>query len=359
MELSDRLRSALESFNLGIAHLLRRNHWYPGIVAHGGYGNLERARIMARVLMTRREDDRNWLGEKAGWRQYFDAQMPRQPVLVTAGDVTEIVETDEGGYIDLTVAGHNLPAGWRHAQIRSINNEDWDRCEDRSLEGLRSARVRVGKPTTVPIRIVSPAETLGVISDVDDTAMITMMPRPLHALRIAFMQRSDQRQPVPGMAKFLSYLGGKRPTLYLSTGAWNVVPTLRKFLTTHNFPAGTMLMRPWGLSATGFPPSGVTHKLTQFDRLTEMLPHVRWYLVGDNGQKDPTTFTEIARRYPDRVAGIFIRTLSGQEHLLQHGSPMPTHELGIVPPTVPIFTGEDGYVLLQDANDHFGDREVN
>ena len=37
---------------------------------------------------------------------------------------------------------------------------------------------------------------------------------------------------------------------------------------------------------------------------------MRFILIGDDGQKDPTTYATIARRYPGRVLAIGIRQLS-------------------------------------------------
>ncbi len=42
-------------------------------------------------------------------------------------------------------------------------------------------------------------------------------------------------------------------------------------------------------------------------------PDMKFILVGDDGQKDPTTYATIARRYPGRVLAIVIRQLSPRE----------------------------------------------
>ena len=36
------------------------------------------------------------------------------------------------------------------------------------------------------------------------------------------------------------------PFLYLSTGAWNVAPTLRRFLSRNLYPPGPLLLTDWG-----------------------------------------------------------------------------------------------------------------
>ena len=51
-----------------------------------------------------------------------------------------------------------------------------------------------------------------------------------------------------------------------------------------------------------------------------MFPHVRWLLVGDDGQHDPEIYAEFAREHPQCVAGIAIRSLSEIEQFMAHGS---------------------------------------
>ena len=52
---------------------------YPGVVGFGGIGSERSARILGRVLMARGDDGRSWLQTRRGWRQFFNAQVPRQP----------------------------------------------------------------------------------------------------------------------------------------------------------------------------------------------------------------------------------------------------------------------------------------
>jgi hypothetical protein len=57
------------------------------------------------------------------------------------------------------------------------------------------------------------------------------------------------RRPVPGMAGLLERLTRAHPdapVIHLSTGAWNVAPTLHRFLTRHLYPRGAFLLTDWG-----------------------------------------------------------------------------------------------------------------
>ncbi len=138
--------------------------------------------------------------------------------------------------------------------------------------------------------------------------------------------------------------------MYLSTGAWNVVPTLRSFLERSGYPAGGFLMTDFGPSNTGWFRSGPEHKRRELRRLARMFPHVRWLLVGDDGQHDPEIYAEFAREHPQCVAGIAIRSLSEIEQFMAHGSfeAMVPDALWTVPERIPVWYGSNGHALLDN-----------
>lgn len=100
------------------------------------------------------------------------------------------------------------------------------------------------------------------------------------------------RLPVPGMAVLLEGLARDHPgapVVYLSTGAWNIALTLSRFLSRHLFPQGSMLLTDWGPTHDRWFRSGVEHKMHNLRRLAREFPDIRWLLIGDDGQHDPTT----------------------------------------------------------------------
>ena len=117
------------------------------------------------------------------------------------------------------------------------------------------------------------------------------------------------------------------PVIYLSTGAWNSAPSLTRFLRRTGYPPGPMLLTDWGPTHTGWFRSGQDHKRSALARLARELPHVKWLLVGDDGQNDPKIYTEFAGRRPDSVRAIAIRQLSVGEQVLSHGIPLANDDL--------------------------------
>ena len=96
-----------------------------------------------------------------------------------------------------------------------------------------------------------------------------------------------------------------------------------------------------------FVPSGPQHKLEFAEQLMADFPDMRFILIGDDGQKDPTTYATIARRYPGRVLAIGIRQLSPREATglssmmgMTSTQPMPVTD-------VPVFTGTTGSNIMK------------
>lgn len=317
----DRLHVAArieDAFDTALAAVLRRRGWTVRVVGYAGYGSAGRVRIMARTLLaspTVRQRDLPDAGAGAqtgerpapsvrGWRSFFTAPVAGAPVDVTVAGVTHRLETDRGGYLDAVVPA-DLAPGWH----------------DVTLTSLDDAR------TTARVVVVGPEPTVGIVSDIDDTVMVTRLPRPLVAAWNVFVRHENAREAVPGMAALYRALRAGRPdapVVYLSTGAWNAAPAIGRFLRRHDYPPGPLLLTDWGPTNTGLFRSGQRHKVTQLRRLFAELPQVRWILVGDDGQHDPQIYAGAVGHHRAQVEAVLIRQLTAGEHVLSHGLPAPT-----------------------------------
>ena len=138
------------------------------------------------------------------------------------------------------------------------------------------------------------------------------------------------------------------PFFYLSTSPWNVEGSIRHFISYHGFPEGPLLLRDLDPRPKTFVPSGPQHKLEFAEQLMADFPDMRFILIGDDGQKDPTTYATIARRYPGRVLAICIRQLTPREVAGNIGSVAGRANTQPMPVTdVPVFTGTTGSNIMK------------
>ncbi|WP_299279430.1 phosphatase domain-containing protein [uncultured Georgenia sp.] len=339
-----------DSVNRRLIPYLKEHGWRPATIPYTGYGNADTLRVLARVLLRAPDDTAPAAADvgatsrelaeaeeaERGWQSFLTAPVAYLPVAVEIGGRTHQARADRGGYLDVLVPDHGLPAG-RH-EI--------------------SVHARGAKPVTAQVLVIGPETRVGIVSDIDDTVMVTRVPRPLVAAWNTFVRHTTARQPVPGMAELFRRLGSAlpgAPVFYLSTGAWNVVPALERFFRRSGLPTGPMLMTDWGPTNTGWFRSGQEHKRTTLRRLLIDFPHVRWLLIGDDGQHDPEIYAELAREHPDRVVAIGIRRLTAGEHVLAHGTPQASdmgkgHDGGRVSGRrqVPAVAGPDGESLWRE-----------
>lgn len=330
-----------DSLHRRLVPFLRKRGWRPRTISYTGYGNSTFVRVLGRVVMGRRveaeaEVDRATTMEELaravfnqrGWRSYITAPVGYIAVRIRIGGREYRTRTDRSGYIDLVVRGHGLAAGWHEVEV------------------LTTAAL----PTTARVMIVDGGARLGVVSDIDDTVMVTSIPRPLIAAWHTFVRHVRARQLVPGMAQMYQDLLADHPgapMFYLSTGAWNIMPALDHVLRRGNYPSGPMLMTDWGPTNTGWFRSGQEHKRAALRRLHAEFPDIRWVLIGDDGQHDPMIYREFAAEFPDHVAVIAIRELSPAEQFLSHGSPIASFDTMWTPPNrpTPEVHGGDGLSL--------------
>ncbi|RYV50718.1 App1 family protein [Pengzhenrongella frigida] len=303
-----------DAMNRVVARVLWRRGWRTTVLPYAGYGGQGWIRVLARAALVPAAPPGPARGGAAdpvdlppdavprirGWRHLVTAQVEGVAVEVRAGSSSHRTVSDHGGYLDVTLPV-DLAPGWHQVEL-----------------------TYAGGRVSAPVYVVAPDVTAGIVSDIDDTVMITSAPRPLLAVWNTFVVHEGTRRPVPGMADLYGDLLRDHPgapVIYLSTGAWNAAPALVRFLRRFDYPAGPLLLTDWGPTRTGWFRDGFDHKRAALRRLTTEFPHIRWILVGDDGQRDPEIYAELALEQPDRVRAIAIRQLSGAEQVIVHGSP--------------------------------------
>jgi len=302
----------------------RRRGLVPTIVPFPGYGGDGWLRVLGRVVLVkpgRRAPDR--YTSIRGWRSFTSIPVRDAEIRVRAGDVERVIHADRGGVVDVRVEA-SLAPGWGTTLL--------------TLEGADAIEA--------PVFVVGDDVGFGLLSDVDDTVMVTALPHPLLAAWNSFVLNEHARRPVPGMSVLYDRLTAAHPgipVVYLSTGAWNIVPTLNRFLSRHLYPRGTFLLTDWGPTLDRWFRSGQEHKKASLARLAVEFPHVRWLLVGDNGQHDEERYREFAAAHPASVAAVAIRELTPGQAVFSGGrSPRETHDAA-----APWVYGADGAEIAE------------
>ncbi|CAI9408700.1 App1 family protein [Aestuariimicrobium sp. T2.26MG-19.2B] len=311
---------------------LRKRGWVETITPYTGYGSSDQVRILGRVVLTPRNPHTDLLRaadkflSQRGWRNFMAVPIPLATVSVTSMDQTLEIQADRTGHIDVRIKNPGLPAGLQHIDLRTPDSH----------------------LVQAPVHVVSDEIDFGLISDIDDTVISTWLPRPFIAAWNSLVVTEQAREPVPGMARLYQRLLAEHPgapIIYVSTGAWNTYPFLQRFFKRHGLPLGPLLLTDWGPTNTGWFRSGPDHKRIALRELARDLPKVKWVMFGDDGQHDPSLYSEFANLQPEHVRAIAIRQLTQAQQVLAHGTATVLHDddhLQWQPDAPPEIRGADG-----------------
>ena len=278
---------------------------YRGFVADGV------AKVRVRVVETPElpGDSRipYWDIAQSNLRRHAALAIVGVEVELRIGKHTATEVTDDHGFANFSLPVPNLRVGWHDAHAVTTPIEDGESA---------SGTGRVVKPSLKAPFLV--------ISDIDDTILLTGLTEGVTMVTRTVLREADKRRAIPGMSSL--YRGLARgvanradnrlpePTFfYVSTGSWSFYPLLQQFVGMRAFPQGPMFLTDWGPTERYVRRSGAEHKRTAIRRLFEAYPKMPFVLIGDSGQRDGLTYEEMARQFPGRVRLIIIRQVGDDD----------------------------------------------
>jgi len=203
---------------------------------------------------------------------------------------TEVVADGEGYFSVEITPVHGVQAGVWH---------------DVELELMHPA---IGVRATGKVLVPPVSARFGVISDIDDTVIMSGVARRVSMLVRLALSSARTRKPFKGVAAFYQALhAGINPVFYVSKSPWNLYEPLMEFFERQRLPMGPLLLRDYGRHVMFA--RGESHKADQIDRIFASYPELKFILIGDSGEQDPEIYSEIVRSHPDRVRAIYIRSV--------------------------------------------------
>lgn len=197
--------------------------------------------------------------------------------------------SDAEGYVTLVVPGSGAE-GWQEVAVE-IAGDPASRVRFRALVPLASARC-------------------GIISDIDDTLMLTGSYSLARNLWTTFTGSALTRRIFPDAVALLDHLSdhGRNPVYYVSSSPWNLHHFLDRVLDRAGLQAGPMFLRDLGIDRDKFiTGTHGDHKGSAIDRILAATPELPFILVGDTGQHDAEVYLEACRRHPGRIRAVILR----------------------------------------------------
>jgi phosphatidate phosphatase APP1 len=237
---------------------------------------------------------------------FADSKPDRAIPLQVAGKSYRLATSDNTGHFNDTV---KVPAS---AVAAPINAADAGWLDYSTSECGKGGEVFTGRAQLLE------KTGLSVVSSIDDTLTTNAARSPQSQLVQMLFRRYE---PEPGMAElFRNWKNQGARFHYVSGSPSQLYPVFAQFLSSEGFPDGSVGLQTFQiphakeLSGLGLLDAFLNlldntqrFKPEYVSGLVEKFPNRQFILVGSAAQKDPETFGELARRYPERVKHVYIR----------------------------------------------------
>ncbi len=289
---------------------------HPTILPYRGYGNEHEFYIRGRViedtgLSQPAEKDSIIQNLVAMLKRYASNGIGDLKVSADFGGVKKSYITDEDGFFEI-----NLPVNLNH-----VNLNEWQRIHFNMHNDLEEEDELLEASGEVLLSRIE--NQFGVITDIDDTLLISHSTNFRKKLRLMLFKNAKTRMPFAGVASFYKALQAgsdgtyHNPFFYVSSSEWNLYDLLVDFCDHHGLPKGPFLLRDAQVKLGKIWKAGTgnhDHKLEKIRHILQLHEEKHFILIGDSGQRDAEIYSHIAQEFPERIKTIYIRDVRPARH---------------------------------------------
>lgn len=165
------------------------------------------------------------------------------------------------------------------------------------------------------------ASKLGIISDIDDTFLISHSNNIFKKLYVMLSKNIEKRkvfEDVVAHYQQLSFAGQENDEasnsfFYVSSSEWNLYAFINEFARLHGLPKAVIKLKKikTGISDFLFTGRGShDHKFEKIKDIISFYPNLQYVLMGDDSQKDPYLYERICKIFPMNIRAVYIRQTS-------------------------------------------------
>ena len=150
---------------------------------------------------------------------------------------------------------------------------------------------------------------LSVISDIDDTILISYTSNLWKRVSTLLFVSSNKRKPVSFTREILNTISTQNGRIfYVSKSESNLFTLLTAFIKNSNLPAGNLMLTPFlRFNQLLSPKKGKDFKERMIRSVIDNSPEKMFILMGDDTQQDISVYTRITELYPKSIFKIYIR----------------------------------------------------
>lgn len=171
-------------------------------------------------------------------------------------------------------------------------------------------------------QILKPFESkLGVISDIDDTFLVSHSNNFFKKLYVLLLKNINKRKVFEDVVphyQALSQAGQNNEEIsnsffYVSSSEWNLYEFIDSFARLHELPKGVIKLKKIKTGITDFLFTGKGNHDHKFEKIKDILmfyPNLKYILLGDDSQKDPVLYERVIKIFPENIKAVYIRQTS-------------------------------------------------
>jgi len=161
-------------------------------------------------------------------------------------------------------------------------------------------------------------ENLGIISDIDDTFLVSYSLNPFKKLYFLLFRNVNARKVYKDVVPHYQALSSsgrnneeeQNAFFYVSSSEWNLYRFIVNFTEIHRLPKAVLLLKDIKTSLKDFfwtGHGGHNHKFEKIKHILEFYPNLKYVLMGDDSQQDPLLYEAICKIFPVTVKAVYIR----------------------------------------------------
>jgi len=236
-------------------------------------------------------------------RRWCTPERPYSLVQVSAGGAAVAKRTDREGYFEIDLP---LPSA----------------IHDELLIELPESEI--SEPASWPIDCPAHHPGVVILSDVDDTVLVTHAGRLLSMLATTLLGNALTRQLFPGVTTLYRHLrqgpdpqnDRLNPVAYVTSSPYNLHGLLHHVFELNDLPIGPFFMTDWGLDEDKWlKRSHRDHKLAAIEQVLSWYPDKPAIFFGDTTQHDVPIYVEAALSHPGRISMILIHRVSSGKRI--------------------------------------------
>ncbi|WP_418262144.1 App1 family protein [Flavobacterium faecale] len=160
---------------------------------------------------------------------------------------------------------------------------------------------------------------LGIISDIDDTFLVSYTKNPIKKIYHLLFKNVTNRKIFEDVVlhyQALSLAGRENQKerntfFYVSSSEWNLYRFIIKFTEIHQLPKAVLLLKDIKTNLRqffwSFKPEKHNHKFEKIKHVLEFYPHLKYVLLGDDTQEDARLYEAICKIFPLSIKAVYIR----------------------------------------------------